>query len=139
MGKVFSNKIVQLVILIVIATALSIFLSIVKTKEYSDWISTDAVITDWRSAKGVRHILYFRYYVDDVEYYGQDSFRGNFPQNEIGDTVTVWYDPDNASRVTISDTKPDAGLWIYAPFIFAVPISLYIIGGGNKRNIKKLR
>ena len=138
----------------------------VKNKEYSDWVSANAVITDWKSGNGVKHIIYFKYNVDGDEYNGYDSFNGNFPKDKVGDTVsvvwqdtnlprfrsppfrlrlcvyyakfcfvgvtgsspvTLWYDPDDATRVMRSDTKPDAGLWTYVPFIFAIPLSFFII------------
>ena len=127
MKKIFQKKTVQLLVLAVAAVILSVFLNIVMTKKYSDWVPADAVITGWKSAKGVRHILYFEYNVDGTFYNGQDSFRGNFPKEKVGDTVTVWYDPDNVTRVMIEDTKPDAGLWTYAPFFFAVPTAVFII------------
>lgn len=139
MKKILSYKMVQLALLTLTAVVLSVFLSIVKTKEYSTWVSADAVVTGWKTARRVSHILYFRYTVDGVEYNGYDSFKGNFPKEKTGDIVTVWYDPDDATRVMRSDTKPDAGLWTYAPFILALPISLYIASGGNKRRSRALR
>ena len=72
------------------------------------------------------------------EYTGQDSFRGNFPKADIGDIITVWYDPDDASRVMISDLKPDAGIWTYAPFFFAVPIALFVASGGFKARARRI-
>ena len=138
MKRILSNKAVQLFLLLLVAAALSIFFNIVMTKEYSNFVCTDAVITDWRMSKDVHHILYFKYSVDGVEYNGQDSFSGNYPENEIGDTVTVWYDPDNAASAMISGKKPDAGLWPYAPFILAFPVAVYIMTGAEKRKSKKI-
>ncbi len=100
---------------------------------YSDWIPTAAVITDWKSTQNVKHILYFQYTVNGTTYTGQDVFPGNFPNESIGDIVTVWYDPDDPVRVLRSDTKPDAGLWTYAPFFLAVPISLFVLTDGVRR------
>lgn len=138
MKKNFSKKTVRLLVLLAVAAALSVLLNIVKTKEYSNWVSTTAVITNWQTSlsKNVGHTLYFKYKVGETEYSGQDSFSGNFPQEQIGDTVTVWYDPEEVTRVTRSDLKPDAGIWPFAPFFFAVPLSLYIVFGGNRRNPK---
>ncbi len=133
MKRIFSMRIVQLLILVLIAAVLSVILTVIKTNEYSDWVRTDAVITDWKTAKDVNHILYFRYVVNGMEHNGRDIFSGNLPKSDIGNTVTVWYDPDDVSRVMISDTKPDAGLWTYSPFILAFPISLYIMSGGSRR------
>lgn len=138
MKKNFSLKPVQLLLLFAFASVLSVLLNFVKTKEYSRWISTYAIITDWKTGYNVNHILYFKYSVDGKEYNGYDSFKGNFPQSEIGDTVTVWYDPDNVTRVMISDTRPDAVLWSCSPFILSIPIALYIISDGSKRNSKRL-
>ena len=140
MKKFFSKKAVKLIILIIVAAALSISLKIIKTQEYSDWLPTYAVITDWKKSmsKNPGYNLYFEYNVNGTQYSGRDSFSGSAPHDKVGDTVTVWYDPDDITRVIRSDTKPDAGLWTYAPFILAAPICIYIISGGNKRNSKKL-
>lgn len=127
MKKIFQKKTVQLLVLAIVAVLLSVLLNIVMDKAYSDWVPADAVITGWRSATGIRHILYFEYSADGALHSGQDSFRGNFPKVNTGDIVTVWYDPDNVTRVMIEDTKPDAGLWTYAPFFFAVPTAVFII------------
>ena len=51
MKKILSNKIAQLLIIVVIASVLSVVLNIVKTNEYKDWVSTDAVITNWETTK----------------------------------------------------------------------------------------
>ena len=141
MKKILSYKIVQFLIIVAIASVLSAVLNNVKTNEYKDWVSTDAVITNWKTAnrKRAKHILYFKYDVDGNEYHGQEVFSGNFPENDIGDTVTVWYDPDAVSRAMISDIKPDAGLWPYVPFIFAIPISLFVLSGGYKPRTRSLR
>ncbi len=136
--KIFSLKPVRLLLLFAFASVISLSLNFVKTKEYSRWISAYAIITDWKTGYNVNHILYFKYSVDGKDYNGHDSFKGNFPQNEIGDTVTVWYDPDDVTRVMISDTRPDAVLWSCSPFILSVPIALYIISDGSKRNSKRL-
>lgn len=138
MKKTFSLKPVQLLLLFAFASVLSVLLNFIKTKEYNRWISTYAIITDWKTGYNVNHILYFKYSVDGKEYNGYDSFKGNFPQSKIGDTVTVWYDPDNVTRVMISDTRPDAVLWSCSPFILSIPIALYIVSDGSKRNSKRL-
>lgn len=138
MKKIFSLKPVQVLLLFAFASVLSVLLNFVKTKEYSRWISTYAIITDWKTGYNINHILYFKYSVDGKEYNGYDSFKGNFPQSEIGDTVIVWYDPDDVTRVMISDTRPDAVLWSCSPFILSVPIALYIMSDGSKRNSKRL-
>ncbi len=138
MRKALSSKAVQLLIIIIAASVISTVLTTIKNNEYSDWISTDAVITDWKMSKKVKHIIYFKYNVNGTEHTGQDSFSGNFPEEEIGDTVTVWYDPDDPLRVMRSDIKPDAGLWTYAPFFLALPISLFVITEGYNRKRKGL-
>lgn len=139
MKKILSNKIAQLLIIVVIASVLSVVLNIVKTNEYKDWVSSDAVITNWETTKkDVKHIIYFKYYVDGNEYNGQDVFKGNYPENGVGDTVTVWYDPDNVSQVMRSDKKPNAGLWTYVPFIFAIPISIFVLSGGYRPRTRSL-
>ena len=97
MKKIFQKKTVQLLVLAVVAVLLSVLLNIVMVKAYSDWVPADAVITGWRSARGIRHILYFEYSADGTLHSGQNSFRGNFPKVNTGDTVTVWYDPDNVT------------------------------------------
>lgn len=133
------KKILQLLIIIVVAVVLSAILTVVKNNEYSDWISTDAIITDWKTSKNVKHIIRFKYDVNGTEYTGQESFGGNFPKKDIGDTVIVWYDSDNPSRAMISDIKPDAGLWTYAPFFFVIPISLFVLTDGYTRKRNDLR
>lgn len=139
MKKIFSNKAVQFLIIIIVAVVLSTLLTAIKNNEYSDWIPADAVITDWKTSRNVKHIIYFKYDVNGTEYNGQDSFRGNFPEEDIGDIVTVWYDPDNPLRVMRSDMKPDAGLWTFAPFFFVLPISLFVMTGGYNRKRNDLR
>lgn len=133
MKKLFSTVPMQLAVLLLATILLSVLFTLVMTKAYSDWLPADAEITNWQTGRGVSHILYFRYTVRGREYHGQDSFSKNFPQCKIGDIVTAWYDPDDPSRVMLSQTKPDAGLWTYAPFFFAIPAAFFILGGGTKR------
>lgn len=137
--KILSNKAVRLLIVIAAAVASSVLLTAVKDREYSDWVPTEAVVTDWKTTDNVKRIIYFKYDVNGAEYTGQDVFGGNLPQESIGDIVTVWYDPEEPSRVMRSDVRPDAGLWTYAPFFLAVPFSLFVLTDGNKRKGKDLR
>lgn len=138
MRKILSYKAVQLVVVLIIKVILSVILTAVKDKEYSNWVSTEAVITDWKTGWHVSHIIYFEYEVGGTKYRGQDSFKGNFPNEDVGDVVTVWYDPDDASRVMRSDIKPDAGLWTYAPFFLAFPISIFVLSGGFKARARRI-
>ncbi|MFR3310443.1 MAG: hypothetical protein ACLTTQ_07695 [Christensenellales bacterium] len=67
MRKILSYKAVQLVVVLIITVILSVILTAVKDKEYSNWVSTEAVITDWKTGWHVSHIvltsaLYFHTY-----------------------------------------------------------------------------
>ena len=84
MRKILSYKAVQLVVVLIITVILSVILTAVKDKEYSNWVSTEAVITDWKTGRQVSHIIYFEYEVGGTKYRGQDSFKGNFPNEDVG-------------------------------------------------------
>lgn len=137
--KLLSNKAVRLLIVIAAAAASSVLLTAVKDREYRNWVPAEAVMTDWKTTYNVKHIIYFKYDVNGTEYTGQDAFGGNLPQESIGDIVTVWYDPEEPSRVMRSDVRPDADLWSYAPFFLAVPFSLFALTDGDKRKEQGLR
>lgn len=138
MKKLFSNKLFGLLILLLVTSAISAVLYVAESKDSARFVCTEAVITDWKTARKVSHVLYFDYQVDEVVYHGQDSFHGNFPTQKVGDIVKVWYDPDQVSRVMISETKPDAGLWPYAPFFLAFPLALYILSGAGRPGNRRL-
>ena len=129
-------KIRNAVIIIVVASLLSVVLYFVKTEQYKDWQSTDGVLIDTqqfnkRKGRG-SYRLYYCYTVDGVTYEGNELFSGNVPDSHyIGEPVTVWYNPENHSSSCYA--KPGPGLWPYAPFFLGFPLVLSALGVRRKR------
>lgn len=139
-----TNRFFPLLGLIAVAAILSISLYFIKAKEYKNWVSTAGILIDMQQtyrhgrAGGRGYILYYTYVVDGKNYQGRDSFSGNLPKEHfVGEEIEVWYNPADCSRSMYR--KPGPSLWPYVPFIFAVPISLFILGGGFDRKRHTLR
>lgn len=124
------------------AVIISISLYFIKTAEYENWVSTEGTLTDMEqtySSGGKHHVgggagytLHYIYAVDGKSYQGMDSFSGKLPEEHfVGQEIEVWYDPADSSRSMYS--KPGPGLWPYAPFLFAVPVSLLAVGGFHRK------
>lgn len=142
------NKIFSVLGIFAIAAILSVSLYFIKTAEYRNWVSTEGTLINMEEtyARGGRHhvggtrsyTLYYTYAVDGKSYGGSDSFSGSIPKEHfIGEEVEVWYNPADRSRSMY--TKPGPGLWPYVPFIFSVPILLFVLGDGSNRKERSLR
>lgn len=133
------KRMIKTVGLLILAIIISVSLYFIKTEEYKNWQPVAGVLTDMRQfyksrgvGSGRSYRLYYTYEVNGIIYEGQDLFSGNIPDSHyIGESVEVWYNPDVPSKSLYA--KPGAGLWLYIPFVFFVPISLFILNGGSAR------
>lgn len=139
------KRMIQTVGLLLLAIIISVGLYFIKTEEYKDWQPVAGVLIDTKQfydSRGVgggrSYRLYYTYEVDGITHEGQELFSGNIPNSHyIGEPAEVWYDPDVPSNPLYA--KPGPGLWPYIPFIFSVPISLFILSGGFARKRRSLR
>ena len=145
MKKLLSNKVVQLALVVAAAALLSGVLYLVTTEEYKDWQPVQGTVTDltqyYRGGRLGRGRLYridYTYIVNGTEYRGTDSFSGSIPDSlTIGTQAQVWYDPHHPARSLFA--RPLPSLAVYVPFIFAVPVSLFVVSGGFNRKKRSLR
>ena len=139
------KRMIKTVGLLLLAIIISVSLYFIKTEEYKDWQPVAGVLIDTKQfyksrgiGSGRSYRLYYTYEVDGIIYEGQELFSGNIPNSHyIGEPVEVWYDPEAPSNSLYA--KPGPGLWPYIPFIFSVPISLFILSGGSARKKRSLR
>lgn len=126
-------------VLILLALALvSGGLSKWMTLKYSNWQSTEGVVTEIRfhdSRIGRRsndyYEIFFTYRVDGTEYSAVSTYSGEETEQYVGKTVTVWYDPEAPD--TASFHKPGPGLWPMVPFILGIPLTTRITNKRGKR------
>jgi len=139
------KRMIETVGLLLLAIIISVGLYFIKTEEYKDWQPVAGVLIDTKQfyksrgvGSGRSYRLYYTYEVDGITYEGQELFSGNIPDSHhIGEPVEVWYSPDAPSKSLYA--KPSPGLWPYIPFIFFVPISLFVLSGGIARKSRSLR
>lgn len=119
--------IIAAAIVIALAVFLSIGIRYARTAQYKDYVSTQGVITriDMRYSSGNssdgNHTIYFTYTVDGTEYSGANSYSGKNTDFYEGQTVEVWYDPDNPEESSFH--KPGPGLDPYVPLFFCIPVA----------------
>ena len=136
------KRLINTVVLLLLAIIISVGLYFIKTEEYKDWQPIAGILIDtkqfYKTRGGRSYRLYYKYEVNGTTYEGQELFSGNIPDSHyVGESVEVWYDPDMPSNSLYA--KPGPGLWPYVPFIFSVPISLFILSGGYTRKRHNLR
>ena len=139
------NRILKTIGILILTIIISVGLYFIKTEEYKDWQPIEGVLTDTKQFYKSRGIgggrsyrLYYTYEVNGEIYNGQELFSGNIPDSHyIGESVEVWYNPKTPFNSLYA--KPGPGLWPYIPFIFSVPISLFILSGGSARRNRRLR
>ena len=139
------NRMLKTVALLILTIMISVGLYFIKTDEYKDWQPVAGVLTDaqqFYKSRGVgsgrSYRLYYTYEVNGIIYEGQELFSGNVPDSHyIGEPVEVWYNPEVPSKSFYA--KPGPGLWPYIPFIFFVPISLFVLSGGSARKKRSLQ
>ena len=113
---------------LVIAAAVSAAWYFIITEMYKDWQPAAGTVTDVEITRRLKHpgswIRYaWTYRVDGIEYSGQDRFIYSEKSGyHEGDEKEIWYDPDDPSDSQFY--KPSPGLYVCAPFIFAVPFML---------------
>ena len=135
------KRLINTVVLLLLAIIISVGLYFIKTEEYKNWQPIAGILIDTKqfyTRGGRSYRLYYKYEVNGITYEGQELFSGNIPDSHyVGESVEVWYDPDMPSNSLYA--KPGPGLWPYVPFIFSVPISLFILSGGYTRKRHNLR
>ena len=139
------KRMIQTVGLLLLAIIISVGLYFIKKEEYKDWQPVAGVLTDMKQfykSRGVgggrSYRLYYTYEVDGITYEGQELFSGNIPDSHyIGEPIEVWYNPETPFKSLYA--KPGPGLWPYIPFIFFVPISMFVLSGGFTRKRRSLR
>ena len=139
------KRMIETVGLLLLAIIISVGLYFIKTEEYKDWQPVAGVLIDTKQfyksrgvGSGRSYRLYYTYEVDGITYEGQELCSGNIPDSHyIGEPVEVWYSPDAPSKSLYA--KPSPGLWPFIPFIFFVPISLFVLSGGIARKSRSLR
>lgn len=110
------------------ATVASLIFYFVRSEMYSDWETTTGMITSVE-IKGVKLnktiMYYYSYCIDGKEYSGRDSFSSSKPNlyNE-GQQTEIWYNLDNPAESRFA--KPGPQLYVYIPFVFAMPIMLVV-------------
>lgn len=131
------TKIRNALIVVLVASLLSVALYFMKTEQYKHWQSADGVLTythqfdSGRNSKRT-YRLYYRYAVDGITYEGNESFSGTVPDSHyIGEPVTVWYNPEKPSSSCYA--KPGPGLWPFAPFFLGFPLLLSALGIRKKK------
>lgn len=124
-------------LVIILAVVLSVGIYFVRTAQYNDYVSAPGVITqiDIRQGSGKssgNHTIYFTYTVDETEYSGASSYSGSSTDRIEGETVEVWYDPDNPGESSFH--KPVPGLDPIVPLFFCIPVAgvVYRIVSGRK-------
>lgn len=133
-----SKTALKLLVLIIAAALISVALHLSLNAKFGDWVSVTAEITDLERTRGGRHTrsgwrVTFMYSANDEYHVGADSFNGSIPDDIfIGGEHTVWYDPSSPADVRFSTLRPTGSLESFVPFFFAIPIALFIVGGGTK-------
>lgn len=128
----------KLLVLVIAAALISVTLHLSLNAKYSDWVSARAEITDLEITRRDRHTrsgwkVTFMYSANDEYRIGVDRFNGSIPDDVfIGGEHTVWYDPSSPADVRFSTLRPSGSLGSFIPFFFAIPIALFIVGGGIK-------
>ncbi len=137
------SRLWQSVIVLAIAAILSTGMLLIKSEEYRDWQPADGIVTNLRQhtnlgiGSGRSCLVDYLYEANGVTYTGFDSFRGNIPDGwYIGMPAEVWYNPDYPSHSMFY--KPEADLWILAPFCLAVPVLAFVLSGGFRRQDRRL-
>ena len=123
-------------VVLIMASMLSVVQYYAVTETYKDWKNTTAVITDIQITDRRRHAgkwihYYWNYNIDGVTYSGHDFFAYSEQKYMIGDEKEIWYNPADHSESQFS--KPSAKLEVYIPFFIALPISLGVYSIQAKR------
>jgi len=111
------------------------------TEIHRDWQTTTGTITNIditfrRKHAGKRIHYYWTYTVDGVDYSGYDVFAYDEQLYAEGDEKEIWYNPDNHSESQF--TKPSPSLYVYIPFVFALPVMLAVYDLHAKKERKSL-
>lgn len=132
----------EIILILLIACAISAGLQIGLTAKYDDWLSADGVITDIefhrsRMRRGSRYSyeIYYEYTVDGVSYSGVNAYSGRETERYVGEAVTVWYDPDHHDDASFH--PPGPGLWPTVPFILGISLAMRLMKTKTRKGKKK--
>ena len=124
------KKIMKIVLILAVAGVLALGIHFLRTKQYSDWVSTGGVVTDVQfhrshraRRKSYTYQIFYEYTVGDAVYSGVNTYSGRESDTDAapGKLVTVWYDPDAPEESSYH--KPGTGLDFLIPFFIAlIPI-----------------
>lgn len=107
------KRIIVPICILFLSVAVTAAFHYIGVKKYESYVSTNATVTNWeifRSRTFSSRYYYYDYSVDGEPYSGYYSFRNDPyqvyyvkpPLYHVGDTITVWYNPDNPSESTMS-------------------------------------
>lgn len=115
-----------------LAIIASVTLYFTRINKFKDWKSTVGTVTHTEVTHGSPRgksfgsssvYYYYSYEVDGKAYEGLDVFSGKKANYETGERCEIWYDPDNAEKSAFG-ARPGPGLYVYIPFIMALPCML---------------
>lgn len=130
------------IIIILITIIISVCIYFAKTEEYKNWKSTAGVILEIKKTNGSgrgrkrsssSHRIYFSYVLNDKKYTANTSYRGTKTNFKAGDSVQVWYNPDNQAKASFS--KPSPAFAPFTPFFIGFPFAILFF----RRNKNKKR
>ncbi len=134
--KSVSYKLWIPLLMLLLACITSAALYWIRTEQYQNWVPTDGIILNieqyhnsGKHGSGSSHRISYSYTVNGKDYSGSNLYSGRDSGFQIGDSVQVWYDPEQVSDSSFH--KPGPGLDPYVPFIMGVPltgIALHIAG-----------
>lgn len=128
------------------ATIVSVIIYFVRINEFKNWKPTVGTVTYTEVRSGGPHgkfgasstvYYYYSYEVDRKTYKGLDAFSGKKARYEKGEKCEIWYDPSNAEKSSFGG-KPGPDLYIYIPFIMALPCMLALYSYFAKKEKKLL-
>ncbi len=132
-----SKKYAVPILIMIAATVISLVWYEFETKKANALCNTGAVITDtetYVSLKESRIRYTYSYEVNGAKYSSTDDFPLSADACEIGDTVTVWYDPDSPDGAVMNKSTV---LYLFAPMFLGAPLAVGVYGllsKSEKRN-----
>lgn len=133
------------VIVFSLAIICSVSLYFIRTEQYKDWKTAPGIVLEikhyrgsggggkFHISSGPSHRIIYSYTIDGNDYTGESiPYSGYDSDYWEGQATSIWYNPDNPADSSFHKPGPD--LDSYAPFIFAVPISLMFSIKPKRRN-----
>ncbi len=128
--KRFPKKILVPICILIVAIMIGAVWYFSLKRQYQNYQPATATVTKFwvthssRTKAGSRSAYYhwqYQYSVNGAMYLGEDMYAGNSGKSNVGDTVTVWYDPNNPGNSTMNT---NVSLNFVGPLFLAVPLML---------------